>query len=107
MIGAPRSGKSTWLKTLCSNLSIMRPNKMYEKILYCNPNLKTLSAKDELFTKDFEKACKNVPVEFSSELPTSEKINSFSTDENSRVFIGEKFFFCKCFSDLSSLFKFQ
>ena len=65
----------------------MRPGKNYTSILYCNPNLKSLSAKDQKFTEEFQKACKDIPCEFLSELPTTEKMTSLETNENQRGFI--------------------
>ena len=65
----------------------MRPYSSYELILYCNPNLKSLSAKDKEFTEEFEKACNGVKVEFSHELPTFDKINSINTDPTRRCFV--------------------
>ena len=87
MIGAPRSGKSMFMKKMFSNLAMMRPYSTYQLILYCNPNLKSLSAKDKEFTDEFERACKDIKVEFSSSLPTIEKINSIDTEPSKRVFI--------------------
>lgn len=87
LIGAPRSGKSVFVKRMFSNLSKMRPFSKYQQILYCNPNLKSLSVKDKEFTKDFESACRGIKVEFSPDIPTLEKLNSFNTEPTQRVFI--------------------
>ena len=85
--GSPRSGKSVWMKKLLSNISQMRPDANYVTILYCNPNLKSLSAKDKKFTEEFQAACKDIPVEFLPDLPTTEKLTSLRTNENARAFI--------------------
>ncbi len=87
MIGAPRSGKSAFIKRMFSNIKTVRPFSTYKLILYCNPNLKSLSAKDKEFTNEFETACQDIAVEFSSDLPTIEKINSFNTDPQNRIFV--------------------
>ena len=65
----------------------MRPGKNYTSVLYCNPNLKSLIPKDQKFTEEFQKACKDIPCEFLSDLPTTEKMTSLQTNENQRGFI--------------------
>ena len=65
----------------------MRPFSSYQLVLYCNPNLESLSAKDKEFTNEFEKACNDIEVEFSAEIPSMEKINSLNTEPTKRVFV--------------------
>ena len=85
--GSPRSGKSFFMKRLLSNISQMRPNANYISVLYCNPNLKSLSAKDKKFTDELKHACGEIPIQFLSDLPTTEKMMSLKTGEDARSFI--------------------
>ena len=75
------------MKKLLSNIKQMRPGANYKSIVYCNPNLKSLSAKDKKFTEEFQSACKDIPAEFLPDLPTTEKLTSLQTNENARAFI--------------------
>ena len=85
--GAPRSGKSHFVKELLRNVDVMRPGIKYKAVLYCNPNLKSVSSKDKKFTEDFQKACGSIAVEFLSEIPTIEKLTSLPIDEEWRAMV--------------------
>ena len=69
------------------NVDVMRPKANYQLVLYCNPNLKSLSGKDKIFTEEFQNACGKIPCQFSSDLPTIEKLTSIPTTEDSRAMI--------------------
>ena len=75
------------IETTYENIEMMRPLSKYCGVLYCNPNLKSISEKDEKFIAKFKTACKKIPVEFSSQLPTQEQIQTFPTGENARLFV--------------------
>ena len=65
----------------------MRPGIKYKAVLYCNPNLKSVSSKDKKFTEDFQKACGSIAVEFLSEIPTIEKLTSLPTEKEWRAMV--------------------
>ena len=62
----------------------MQPGVKYKTVLYCNPNLKSISPRDKKFIEEFKEACGDTNVEFLSEMPTIEKLTSLQTDQEWR-----------------------
>ena len=79
------------------NVDIVRPQANYQLVLYCNSNLKSLSAKDKAFTEQFQEACGKIPVEYLSDLPTIEKPTLIPNTKNSRGMIVADDFMDTCF----------
>ena len=52
LIGAPRAGKSHFVKDVLKNLKKMRPMQSYLKVMYCCANFKRLSSKDHRFADE-------------------------------------------------------
>ena len=87
LIGAPRAGKSHFVKEVLRELKKMRPMQCYLKVLYACANFHNLNAKDHRFADEIAQVCGNVPVEFTSNLPTLEELQSLPTSDKAKLLL--------------------
>ena len=65
----------------------MRPDHNYLKVLYCCSNFRSLNSKDHKFADEIVEACKDVPVEFSSEIPSLQNLEALPSSKDAKCLI--------------------
>ena len=61
----------------------------YLKVIYCCANFRSLNSKDHKFAEEIIDACatSNVPVEFSSEIPSLQSLEALPTSEKAKCLL--------------------